>query len=138
MAEGGVAGPHGVLVVDDDEDIRDLLREVLVEEGYAVATACDGHQAMRYLAENASPVVMLLDLMMPVKSGWTVLSDLAGQPAVAARVRVVVVSAGGVRSTDSLGGGVDMVLSKPIDLAALLATVRRLTGPAFTAPGPPG
>lgn len=81
----------GVLVVDDDEDIRDTLRDVLEDEGHAVATARDGHQAMQYLASNPSPVVMILDLMMPVKNGWQVLSELAAQPGLAERVRVVVV-----------------------------------------------
>src|SRR5687768_15619315 len=88
MAGEDRARSCSVLVVDDDEDIRETLRDVLQDEGYVVATARDGQQAMHYLAANAAQVIMLLDLMMPVKNGWMVLADLAAQPGLAARVRV--------------------------------------------------
>jgi CheY-like chemotaxis protein len=133
----GEAHSCNVLVVDDDDDIRDTLREVLEDEGYVVATASNGQQAMQYLAAAGLPVVMLLDLMMPVKNGWMVLAELAAQPLLAARVRVVIVSAAGREKTKLLSELVDAVVEKPVDLAALMATLRRLVGPAVTS-GPAG
>jgi CheY-like chemotaxis protein len=58
-----------VLVVDDDESIRESLSDVLVEEGFAVALAENGAEALRYLASHEPPGVIILDLMMPVMSG---------------------------------------------------------------------
>jgi CheY-like chemotaxis protein len=130
MAGEDRARSCSVLVVDDDEDIRETLRDVLQDEGYVVATARDGQQAMHYLTANAAQVIMLLDLMMPVKNGWMVLADLAAQPGLAARVRVVVVSAAGRAKTNPIADVVEAVLEKPVHLPALLAMVRRLTGPA--------
>lgn len=67
MNEGGmVAGP--VLVVDDDPDNRALVGHLLSSEGYAVATARDGREALKHLAD-LQPAVIVLDLEMPVMDG---------------------------------------------------------------------
>ena len=61
----------GILVVDDDPDIRDSLREVLEDEGYDVASVGNGREALDYLKQaSPRPWVILLDLMMPVMDGW--------------------------------------------------------------------
>jgi CheY-like chemotaxis protein len=62
-----------VLVVDDDNDIREALADILREEGFLVREAANGQQALAELRTNGRPDVMLLDLMMPVMSGWQVL-----------------------------------------------------------------
>ena len=57
-----------ILVVDDDPDIRDLLEMLLVDEGYGVLTAADGHEALR-LAERRRPGLILVDVVMPRLGG---------------------------------------------------------------------
>jgi CheY-like chemotaxis protein len=108
-----------VLVVDDDLAIREVVSEVLRDEGYEVTVAADGVQAMTALRRAPQPDLMLLDLMMPVMSGWEVLEQIHDDSELA-RVPVVVVSA------MTAPGGHEH-LAKPIDLDRLLATVGRLT-----------
>lgn len=65
--------PHrartAVLVVDDDEDIRETLSQVLLDEGFTVASAENGQDALDYLEGHGAPCVIVLDLMMPVMTG---------------------------------------------------------------------
>jgi two-component system response regulator CpxR len=105
--------------VDDDDSIREVLAEVLRDEGYAVACAGNGEQALTALRDHGHPDLMLLDLMMPVMSGWELLELLQGS-ADLSRIPVVVVSA-------MNAPGACEHLAKPIDLDRLLATVSRLT-----------
>lgn len=65
----GIARPGTILIVEDDADIRDVLAEVLLDEGYVVATAADGGAALAWLKENPAPCMILLDLYMPVMDG---------------------------------------------------------------------
>ena len=109
-----------VLVVDDDEAIREAIADVLRDEGYRVSMAVNGEQALRALRGSDAPDLVLLDLMMPVLSGWEVLEQIEGDEQLA-RIPVIVVSAmSGPRSHEHL--------LKPIDLDHLLATVRRIAG----------
>jgi two-component system, OmpR family, response regulator CpxR len=108
-----------VLVVDDDDSIREVLAEVLRDEGYEVACAANGEQALGELRRHGHPDLMLLDLMMPVLSGWEVLELLQASPDLS-QIPVVVVSA-------MSAPGACEHLAKPIDLDRLLATVSRLT-----------
>jgi two-component system response regulator CpxR len=108
-----------VLVVDDDDSIREVLAEVLRDEGYDVSCAGNGEQALTELREHGPPDLMLLDLMMPVMSGWELLELLQSSDDLS-RIPVVVVSA-------MNAPGVCEHLAKPIDLDRLLATVGRLT-----------
>jgi two-component system response regulator CpxR len=110
-----------VLVVDDDHAIREVMAEVLRDEGYDVVCAENGLQALREMRKEHRPDLVLLDLMMPVMSGWEVLEQIEGS-ADLSRIPVVVVSA-------MSGPGGHEHLSKPVDLARLLATVGRLTAP---------
>ncbi len=105
--------------MDDDDSIREVLAEVLREEGYDVSCAGNGEQALTELREHGNPDLMLLDLMMPVMSGWELL-ELLQSSADLSQIPVVVVSA-------MNAPGVCEHLAKPIDLDRLLATVGRLT-----------
>jgi len=105
--------------VDDDDSIREVLAEVLRDEGYDVACASNGEQALSELRKDRQPDLMLLDLMMPVMSGWELL-ELLQENADLARIPVVVVSA-------MTAPGACEHLAKPIDLDRLLATVGRAT-----------
>ena len=108
-----------VLVVDDDEAIREVVAEVLRDEGYRVTCAENGAQALLELRHGTPPDLMLLDLMMPVLSGWEVLEELDGDERLA-QLPVVVVSA-------MAGPPTREHLLKPIDLDRLLSTVERVT-----------
>ena len=114
-----MAGRANVLVVDDDEAIRDVVAEVLREEGYDVVCAQNGLQALRELEGNGHTDLVLLDLMMPVMSGWEVLEEMQSNEALS-RIPVVIVSA-------MSAPGAREHLAKPIDLDRLLDTVGRLT-----------
>jgi len=109
-----------VLVVDDDEAIREIMAEVLRDDGYDVVCAENGDQAMLEIRKERTPDLVLLDLMMPVLSGWEVLEQLQANETLS-RIPVVVVSA-------MNAPGAREHLPKPIDLQQLLATVGRLTG----------
>ena len=65
---GAVETAH-VLVVDDDEGIRGIIQMTLELEGYSVATASNGKEALDRIAEHR-PALILLDLMMPIMTGW--------------------------------------------------------------------
>ena len=111
-------GPRRVLVVDDNRDIRELLVELLAAEGYAVAGAEDGRRALAEARANR-PDVILLDLMMPVMSGWEFREAQLRDPDLA-DVPVVVVSA----FDAALDGAA--VLRKPFLVEDVLDTVQRL------------
>jgi CheY-like chemotaxis protein len=115
-----------VLVVDDDDAIRTLITRVLLRAHYEVAQAGNGSEALSKLRERPYQT-MILDLMMPVMSGFEVVEylrvhDDAGAPC------IVVVSAAGERDLQSITSPlVRSVLRKPFDLPELLAAVEKCT-----------
>jgi len=118
----------GVLIVDDDPDIRDSLREVLEDEGYEVATVANGREALDHLkASNPRPCVILLDLMMPVMDGWTFVEECQRRTC-CSDVPIVVTSASHdlPNTAERLRSfGVRTCLAKPFDVDGLLALVER-------------
>ncbi|WP_394846783.1 ATP-binding protein [Pendulispora brunnea] len=113
----------GILVVDDDPEIRGMLAGVLADEGYDVVQMPDGQKALKHLRQSLQmPGLILLDLHMPVMDGWQCLSELRDDPRLA-RIPVVVVSTKEF-ANDALPMGVEF-LTKPVQLNALLDTVRR-------------
>src|ERR1041385_7372067 len=76
LAEG-----RRILVVEDDYSIRDVLCAILEENGYAVATACNGDEALRTLREGRAPDLIVLDLRMPVMDGWQFRAAQKADPA---------------------------------------------------------
>jgi CheY-like chemotaxis protein len=109
--------PRGhILVVDDDEAIRETLSDCLSEEGYDVSVACNGAQALAHLARCRAPCLVLLDLMMPVMSGWEMLEVMNEDPRLAG-IPVVVISA-------MAAPGVAGHVQKPIDIHELLHVVQ--------------
>jgi CheY-like chemotaxis protein len=109
-----------VLVVEDDDDIREVIAEILRAEGYEVFCAQNGLRALEVIQKERRPDLVLLDLMMPIMSGWEVLEELQAEESLA-QIPVVVVSA-------MHAPGAREHLSKPVDLERLLSTVGRLTG----------
>lgn len=114
-----------VLVVDDDEDIREAARELLLMEGHAVLEASNGRQALMQLEHVERPCVMLLDLMMPEMNGHQVLEVLRQDPERVAGVAVIVWTAGGKRQTEPFGPPVRAVLHKPFDAQQFLDLVEK-------------
>ena len=120
MAADGTCG--GVLVVDDDPDIRESLREVLEDEGYEVACVGNGREALDHLkAASPRPCVILLDLMMPVMDGWQFRREQK-QDADIADIPLVVITATGKRPV--LIDAAELVM-KPLDLSQLFSAIER-------------
>jgi CheY-like chemotaxis protein len=107
-----------VLVVEDDDDIRSTLAELLESEGYEVASAPDGMQGLAR-AQERTPDLILLDLMMPVMNGWEFREQQKRDPAIAG-VPVVVVSAIWRASIDA-----SEVIAKPFSIDQVLDAVQR-------------
>ena len=113
-----------VLVVEDDDDVRDAVAASLRDEGYDVAEAENGRLALEWLQSNADPCLVLLDLWMPVMTGMELHAVMSQDPRLAA-VRLVVVSAAGDAKAQAQQMGAIGFLRKPLDLHDLLATVER-------------
>jgi CheY-like chemotaxis protein len=115
-----------IMVVEDDAETRELIAEILREDGYTVQTAANGAEALAALrATLPRPDIILLDLMMPVMSGWQFLDERAADEALA-RIPVVVLSADPTRQLAS-SRGIVAVVGKPFDLPRLLTLVRAVT-----------
>src|SRR5579863_2045127 len=83
-----------ILVVDDDADCREMLSDLLSRAGYAVACAKNGREALDYISSSI-PSLMILDLMMPIMSGWELLARQKADPMLES-LPVIVMSASGL------------------------------------------
>lgn len=113
-------GEKRILVVDDDDAIRALLLRILTRRGFAVDLARNGAEALDRL-RRCNYAVMLLDLMMPVLSGWDVLTKL--QHAVPANRPVIIVLTAGTEPRDLSAQLVSGTIRKPFDVELLLDSV---------------
>jgi CheY-like chemotaxis protein len=122
--------PRGlVMVVDDDEDIRESLTLMLTLKGYAVVSAADGQEALRLLREAAhEPCVILLDLMMPGMNGFQFREALTADPILRAVPVVAITGAGPAYHRRSAELEIEL-LPKPFDFGVLLDVVRRFCPP---------
>ncbi len=110
-----------IVVVDDDEGIRETLEQCLTLEGYRVQTASDGREGLELLRRTGPPGLLLLDLMMPGMDGVEVLKELSSDASLSG-VPVVVFSAVSQQPGD-LGTrfpSVCKLFAKPFDLTVLL------------------
>ena len=109
-----------VLVVDDEEDIRDSLEEFFLDEGFNVASAADGADALEQLKTgNEPPCVVILDLLMPMVSGNEVYESMRQDPRLS-KVPVIVSTSDPSRAPSG-----PPIMRKPINLDQLLHVVRR-------------
>lgn len=113
-----------ILLVEDDNDIRETLGEVLEEEGYHVTMASNGIEALERL-EHTAPNLILLDLMMPGMDGWRFRSEQLRRGA-SAKVPLLVLSADGQGQGAAQNLAAAGCLRKPVDLDVLLAAVHEL------------
>jgi CheY-like chemotaxis protein len=112
-----------VLVVEDELDGRETLRDVLLDEGYDVMLARDGHEAMARLAEQ-SPALVILDLLMPGMSGTLFYDELQRSPRLA-KIPVLVTTSDPTRAPIGVP-----TLEKPLRLDKLLSLVALVCGRA--------
>jgi CheY-like chemotaxis protein len=110
-----------VLIVEDDEDLRDMMAQMLTIEGFDATAVANGREALDYLRRAIKPHVILLDLMMPVMDGWEFRRRQQADPELAP-VPVIVLSA----LDRSRAAPVDAIafLKKPLDFDRLLELVR--------------
>lgn len=119
------AGHADILVVDDDHAIRETLRSILEDEGYAVRAAANGREALDLLESlSPPPRLLIIDLVMPVLDGWQLCAALARHPALS-RVPVVVISANGDLDRPAINLETVHPMTKPIRFQALLEHVER-------------
>jgi DNA-binding response OmpR family regulator len=119
MVQGGERdGDAGdILVVDDDEDLRSSVAALLEDEGYTVRTCANGKEAVEAI-ERARPALVVLDLMMPVMSGWEVVEWVKSYEVVSID-RLLILTAASERCPAALP-----MIAKPFHADQLLAAVR--------------
>ncbi len=127
-AESSGRAPHPsraaycpVLIVEDDEDLREMMAQMLTIEGFTTATVSNGREALDYLHSTRKPNVILLDLMMPVMDGWEFRRQQKADPQIAP-VPVIVLSALDQRRAAPVEA--EAFLNKPLDFDRLLELVR--------------
>jgi DNA-binding response OmpR family regulator len=127
-SHGVTQGLGRVLVVDDDEVIRQLIAVNLQLEGFDVSTAVDGQDCLDRVAE-IDPDVITLDVMMPRLDGWETAVQLRRSPETA-HIKVVLITARAQEEDKAHGGrvGADAYLTKPFDPNEMIRVVRELAG----------
>jgi CheY-like chemotaxis protein len=112
-----------ILIIEDEDPIRAVIADILEDEGYPVVSATNGLEALRYLQQQAKlPRLILLDLGMPVMSGWEFREEQQRDPALAA-IPVIVMSALPDLDQKAVALKAIKCLNKPIDIDTLLSTV---------------
>jgi len=114
---------HTVLIVEDEEDLREMMREALERKGYAVVTAQEGQDALNKIEGIDQLCLVLLDLLMPGMNGWDFFTKMRERPELA-QVPVIVHSSASNRAPE----GVTRVLQKPILFDRLISVVREYCG----------
>jgi CheY-like chemotaxis protein len=120
------AAARRILVVEDDQLIREMLCDALGDEGYEVRTATSGDAALALL-QDWTPELILLDLMMPGLDGWG-FREQQRRLGLAPRARLVVLSARHNLLAQAEALKPVAIFSKPFDLLELLETIQRLAG----------
>jgi CheY-like chemotaxis protein len=121
-----VTSPKRVLVVDDDETIRDLLVMTLSEEGYEVVAAPNGEAALELL-RRARPDVIVLDMKMPVLDGWQFARAYREAPGPHAPVVVLTAAENAAQRAAEINA--DGWVAKPFDLDELLRVIQQHAAP---------
>lgn len=122
-------GTRRVLVVDDDQEVREILQQWLENEGFQVASASDGVEAMRVLQREPGKWVILLDLRMPRMDGWAVLHQLQADTLLPKDHKIVLMSAEWLLAQEGPPWRSPQVVAavpKPFDLDQMLALLTDL------------
>jgi CheY-like chemotaxis protein len=119
-----------ILIIDDDEYVRETICEVVSGFNYDVTEASSGAQALQRLKEGRMPDLVITDIIMPGKSGLEIIAEIRKNfPA----VRIIAISGGGGSKAGDILAlaqelGSDRVISKPIDIAELRKALTELAG----------
>ena len=114
-----------ILVIDDDDRVRTLLRDILLFERHQVIEASDGESGMRYLEKTGSVDMVLTDLGMPLKNGWEVAKWIKHK---APHVPVILITGWGTNLDKEKikESGIDHIIGKPFQVHEILETVHLL------------
>ncbi len=112
-----------ILVIDDDDRIRALIRDILLSAGHQVIEASDGESGMRYLEENGLVDMVLTDLGMPMKNGWEVSKWIKMNTP---QIPVILITGWGTNLDERKvkESGVDLIIGKPFEVSEILEAVR--------------
>jgi CheY-like chemotaxis protein len=115
-----------ILVVDDNHDNAEIIRQYLEVRGYPITVAYSGDEALAVF-EQVKPALVLLDVMMPGRDGWETCRLMKAHPTLGRKVRIVMVTALDEWSDkrEALQTGADDYVEKPFDLPKLAVTVQR-------------
>jgi two-component system response regulator ResD len=115
-----------ILVVDDNQDNAEIIRQYLEIRGYPITVAHNGDEAL-VAFEEVKPALVLLDVMMPGRDGWEVCRLMKQHPDLGKKVRIVMVTAldDWEDKREALQTGADDYVEKPFDLPSLAITVQR-------------
>jgi CheY-like chemotaxis protein len=128
-----------IVVIDDDDDVREVVRELLQAEGCSTAGAANGEEALRLLrGADWTPGLILLDLQMPIMDGWEFLRAIEEEPKLRRVPLAIMTARPGMRRLFEAGRGADgctrlllrgshrLLLPKPLNLRGLVSIVREL------------
>ena len=121
MGKQGITMPKKILIVEDEANIRELLRLYLEREGYAVIEAENGVEGIKQW-KSEKPDMILLDVMMPVMDGWAVCKEIRAE----SDVPIIMLTAKG-ETADRVSGlemGADDYIVKPLEMPEAIARVR--------------
>jgi DNA-binding response OmpR family regulator len=123
-----MSNPHSVLIVDDEPNILLSLQFLMRKSGYEVRTARDGEEALAEIS-RAAPDLVLLDVMMPVKSGYEVCQRMRERPDWR-DIKIVMLTAKGreVEMNKGLSVGADLYITKPFSTQELVQKINALLG----------
>ena len=131
-----------VLIVEDNEDNRDMLVRRLIRRGYETMVAVDGQQGVE-MARNEKPDLILMDMSLPVLDGWQATRILKGNEDTR-RIPIIGLSANAMAGDreKGLAAGCDEYDTKPIEMPQLLQKIQdvlaKMNGGASSTPNPPG
>jgi DNA-binding response OmpR family regulator len=111
-----------ILVIDDDDRVRTLLRDILLFERHQVVEASDGESGMRYLEKGGLVDLVMTDLGMPLKNGWEVSRWIKRE---LPQIPVVLITGWGTNLDEEKvkESGIDMIIGKPFQVNEILETV---------------
>ncbi len=123
MKQQGSNGHLGkILVVDDDDQLADVVREVLRDAGYSVATVRHGAAALE-LMDHVTPDLILLDLTMPIMDGWSFIAQYRRSARAGARILLLTANPHAAEIAERLQA--DGYIQKPFDIEQLVDVIQR-------------
>ena len=118
---------HKLLLADDDPDIREVVSLVLEPYGFQTVVARNGSEGLELARQENDIALILVDLMMPLMNGAEMVAHLRADPSLR-QIPVVVLSGDNSAQETAVALGAAACLRKPVELALLVATIKRIIG----------